>query len=211
MIELKDVAIALDGGGVLSGLSFVAGQGKILCLAGRHGCGKSNVIDAIAGLAPVRSGYITFDGELLTPTSAPYFRNDMAYMPQHFDVKTVKVAELFYFFDAVTIGGKQRLSRRKLMDLWDMFSLDHALIDRRCDELSAAELQVVLLTMACLPEKKHVVVDEPAACLDDEGAKMVGELLRRKADEGATVVVATADTALTEVADEIVDLQKFKQ
>ena len=50
---------------------------------GSQGKGKTTLLRALMGFLPIDEGHISIDGELLTPLSAPYFRRQMAYVPQH--------------------------------------------------------------------------------------------------------------------------------
>ena len=82
MLELHNVMIGRNG----RSLSMAVTDGQILGLTGAPGTGKTSLLRAILGFIPVDSGYITIDGELLTPQSAPYFRQHTAYVPQHLSV-----------------------------------------------------------------------------------------------------------------------------
>ena len=53
------------------------------CIQGTQGAGKTTLLRAVMGFIPIDGGHISIDGELLTPQSAPYFRKQMAYVPQH--------------------------------------------------------------------------------------------------------------------------------
>lgn len=78
ILELLDVNI----GQLIRSLSLAIGDGQQLSIMGPTGSGKSTLLRAILGFIPIDSGYISIDGELLTPLSAPYFRKQMAYVPQ---------------------------------------------------------------------------------------------------------------------------------
>lgn len=82
MLELHNVTI----GQQIRGLSATVGEGKVLCITGSQGSGKTTLLRALLGFQPVSEGHITIDGELLTPLSAPWFRRQTAYVPQHLDV-----------------------------------------------------------------------------------------------------------------------------
>ena len=82
MLELHSVTI----GQTIRDFSMTLMDGKIAWLAGDAGCGKTTLLRAIIGLIPIDSGHISIDGELLTPLSAPYFRRQMAYVPQYLSV-----------------------------------------------------------------------------------------------------------------------------
>jgi len=78
VLELLDVKI----GQLIRSLSLALGDGQQLSITGPTGSGKTTMLRAILGFIPIDGGYITIDGELLTPLSAPYFRRQMAYVPQ---------------------------------------------------------------------------------------------------------------------------------
>ena len=82
MIELHRVAI----GQQIRGLSMIVGNGQLVSIRGPKGSGKTMLLRAILGFVAVDDGYISIDGELLTTLSAPYFRRQMAYVPQHLEV-----------------------------------------------------------------------------------------------------------------------------
>ena len=78
MLELHNVTIEP----LVHSLSLTVGDGQLVCLTGSQGCGKTTILRAILGFIPIDSGHISIDGELLTPLSAPYFRREIAYVPQ---------------------------------------------------------------------------------------------------------------------------------
>ena len=77
MLELHDVIIKP----LSHTLSLTVDDGRMTCLSGPKGTGKTTVLRAVMGLLPIDGGYISIDGELLTPLSAPYFRKSMGYVP----------------------------------------------------------------------------------------------------------------------------------
>ena len=78
MLELHNVAI----GQRINHLSLTVSSGQIVPVTGSRGAGKTTLLRAVLGFIPVDEGHISIDGELLTPLSAPYFRRQMAYVPQ---------------------------------------------------------------------------------------------------------------------------------
>ena len=82
MLELHNVTI----GQQIRGLSATVSEGKVLSIMGSQGKGKTTLLRALLGFVPIDEGHISIDGELLTPLSAPWFRKQMAYVPQHLEV-----------------------------------------------------------------------------------------------------------------------------
>ena len=79
MLELHNVTI----GPQIRSLSMALSDGQLVNITGQKGSGKTTLLRALLGFIPVDGGHISIDGELLTPMSAPYFRRQMAYVPQH--------------------------------------------------------------------------------------------------------------------------------
>ncbi len=82
MLELHNVTI----GQRVRSLSVTIGDGQLVSISGSEGSGKTTLLRAVLGFIPIDGGHISIDGELLTPKSAPYFRRQMAYVPQHLTV-----------------------------------------------------------------------------------------------------------------------------
>ena len=82
VLELHNITI----GQQIRGLSVTVGDGKVLSITGSQGKGKTTLLRTLLGFLPVDEGYISIDGELLTLRSAPWFRKQMAYVPQHLEV-----------------------------------------------------------------------------------------------------------------------------
>lgn len=82
MLELHNVTI----GQQIRGLSATVSEGNVLSIMGSQGKGKTTLLRALLGFLSIDEGHISVDGELLTPLSAPYFRQQIAYVPQHLEV-----------------------------------------------------------------------------------------------------------------------------
>ena len=82
MLELHNVTI----GQQIRGLSATVNEGNVLSIMGSQGKGKTTLLRALLGFLPIDEGHISVDGELLTPLSAPWFRKQMAYVPQYLEV-----------------------------------------------------------------------------------------------------------------------------
>ena len=82
MLELHNMTI----GQQIRALSLTVSEGQLVTITGSKGSGKSLLIRAVLGLIPIDDGFISIDGEVLTPMSAFYFRRQMAYVPQYLSV-----------------------------------------------------------------------------------------------------------------------------
>lgn len=78
MIELHNVTI----GRLSAPVSAIVDTGNVLSIMGAKGAGKTTLLRALMGFVALDGGHISIDGELLTPMSARWFRQKMAYVPQ---------------------------------------------------------------------------------------------------------------------------------
>src|SRR3712207_6461109 len=86
MLEIKDPILTLSGRQILSTAhSFAVEGGEAVCLSDGSGSGKTLLLRVLMVLQPLDSGFVSMDGDLLTPLSAPYFRRSMAYVPQELE------------------------------------------------------------------------------------------------------------------------------
>lgn len=93
MIELKDATLTVEGRALFTNLSFMAQDGQMTCITGPAGAGKTALVMVMLGFQTLDEGLVSMDGELLTPLSAPTFRQQMAYLPERVNV-TVENAEV---------------------------------------------------------------------------------------------------------------------
>src|SRR3989338_433441 len=83
MLAVQDVNLYYGAAQALRGVSLSAAIGKVTCLLGRHGGGKTSLLRAICGLQPIASGSIAFDGQDVSKLP-PYerARRGVALVPQ---------------------------------------------------------------------------------------------------------------------------------
>ena len=185
MLELKNVTISHNGATLVDHLSFCAEKGEITTICGPSGCGKTTLIRAMMGFHPVDKGFITVNGELLTPLSAPAFRKFLAYGPQDLSLPVDTVAELASMPCTIAI------SRESITEQWKDLALDKSLYDKLANEISGGERQRVIIASLSLLNKPIVIVDEPTSALDQESSKLVANFLHRLAQKGSAVIVVT--------------------
>lgn len=191
MLELKNVTISQGGTTLVDQLSFCAEKGEITTICGPSGCGKTTLIRAMMGFHPVDKGFISINGELLTPLSAPTFRKSMAYVPQDLSFPVDTVAELAHLPFTLQANGSIAATRESITEPWKELALDSSLYDKLANEISGGERQRVMLASLALLNKPIVIVDEPTSALDTESSKLVSDFLHRLALKGSAVIVIT--------------------
>ena len=171
MLELHNVTIEP----LIHSLSLTVGDGQLVCLSGSEGKGKTTLLRAILGFIPINSGHISIDGELLTPLSAPYFRRQIAYVPQHMSA----IEDYDSIIDLSEVN-KSGTSYKVPAD------------GRRWTELSADERYLLLLQNAMQLDKRLMIIDEPDMPISAEVMETVDSLLQEAASRGTTVLAVNS-------------------
>ena len=83
MLEVKGIDLFYGAAQTLRGISLNVEQGRVTCVLGRNGVGKTSLLRAIVGQQPISAGSITLDGKDITKL-VPYERARLgvAYVPQ---------------------------------------------------------------------------------------------------------------------------------
>ncbi|MCX4748959.1 ABC transporter ATP-binding protein [Kitasatospora sp. NBC_01287] len=215
MVEVTDVWRSFGSGATavhaLRGVSFAAGRGELTALRGRSGSGKTTLLNLVGGLDAPSSGQITLDGANLADLDEAgrlaLRRERIGFVFQSFGLIPILTA-------AENVGVPMRLRKvpaaqreERVATLLALVGLaDHA--EQRPTELSGGQQQRVAIARALANEPALIIADEPTGQLDSETGRSVMELLRAVVrSEGVTVLVATHDPQLMELADRVVELR----
>lgn len=185
-LSLRGVSVRYDATEAVHDVSVDVAPGQVLAVLGPSGCGKSTLLRAIAGLEPLSSGSIHFDGVDLAGT--PTHQRGFALMFQD--------GQLFsHLTVAGNVGYPLRLRRipkpeinRRVHELLTLVGLE-AYADREPVTLSGGERQRVALARALAVRPRLLLLDEPLSALD-------GGLRERLADELRSILRTTGTTAV---------------
>ena len=195
MLEVKDATIAVGGKTLVKGLSLLARDGQMTCITGPEGSGKTILIRTLMGFLPVVSGFVSVDGELLTPLSSHAFRRMMCYLPQELRLLAHQLHE-----------PEAPDSQAVIDPIWGA-SLPKVGPETSPEHLSPEGIfQLAKETLRQESSRPIILADEPIAYLTPELAAQLVWLLRQQAESGKTVVVTSRYPMLLEQADQVVRL-----
>jgi thiamine transport system ATP-binding protein len=163
MLRVEQLEVRYGGTVALAGVDLVVADGEIVSVLGPSGSGKSTLLRAIAGLEPLVTGRVAWDGDDLT--GVPPHRRHLGLMFQdhtlfpHRDV----LGNVVFGLRVRNIPAARAEARaRELLTLVGLAGYER----RRVTELSGGEQQRVALARALAPAPRLLMLDEPLGSLD---------------------------------------------
>jgi ABC-type sugar transport system ATPase subunit len=175
MIELRKICVR-SGEFQISDASLRVQTGHYGVLMGRTGCGKTTLLEAIAGLKSITSGQIFLDGRDVTNTS-PALRG-IGYVPQDGALfPTMSVREHLSFAPKIHRENPETI-RERITELAALLGIE-PLLERSPIGLSGGERQRVALGRALSFRPGILLLDEPLSAVDEDTREEMYELLKR--------------------------------
>ncbi|MFD0783805.1 ABC transporter ATP-binding protein [Micromonospora azadirachtae] len=208
MINVNDVAKSFGSRTLWSNLSFTVGAGQMVALVGASGSGKSTLLNCMGLLEPLDSGEIVVDGKDITTFRAGarrrFRRDTLGYLFQNYAL--IENATVAFNLAVAAAGGARRSRNREAFEV----ALQSVGLGGRGDDmvyrLSGGEQQRVALARLLVKKPTVVLADEPTGALDSDNATTVISALRRMAESGCAVVIATHSKHVESNCDSTVEL-----
>ena len=175
MLEMKAIDLHYGAAQALRSVSLTAEPGKVTCVLGRNGVGKTSLLDALAGQHPISRGSIVLDGVDITGL-LPYerARRGIAYVPQGREIFPLLTVEE----NLETGFAPLKRDEREIPD--DVFSLFPVLQDmlrRRGGDLSGGQQQQLAIGRALVMRPKVLLLDEPTEGIQPSIIKDIGRAI----------------------------------
>ncbi|WP_028116690.1 sugar ABC transporter ATP-binding protein [Ferrimonas senticii] len=208
-ITLKNVSKHFGSVKALSDINLSFNRGEVHCLAGKNGCGKSTLFKVISGVhAPEQGAQIIINGKQysrLTPQQSinhgvQVIYQDLSLFPNLTVYENIAVQDHIKWYQG--FASKKRL-RAIAIEAMNKVGVELPL-DKRVEQLSIAQCQLVAICRAMAADAKLVIMDEPTASLTrtevNNLIKVVSDLKAR----GITVVfVSHKLDEVMEISDRI--------
>ncbi len=196
MIELKEVTKIFGNKRAVDELTLTVASGELFCLLGPNGAGKTTTIKLLAGLLRPTQGSIRISG---FDVASEYLqaKRRMSYVPdQPFLYDKLTGREFLEFVGNIYSVDRQVL-RERVERLVALFECQEY-IDELTESYSHGMKQRVVMASALLHEPEVIVIDEPLVGLDPWSARIVKDILQRRAREGRTVFLSTHTLSVAE-------------
>lgn len=174
MIVVSNLTL-VQGAFALREVNLTIPTGRYCVLMGKTGCGKTSVIEAIAGLRSIASGRIVLDQRDVTDW--PPGARGIGYVPQDGALfPTMTIRDQLGFALAIRDTPQAEIDKRT-DELASWLEIRH-LLDRKPYGLSGGESQRVALGRALSFRPRYLLMDEPLSSLDESTRGQLIELLR---------------------------------
>jgi sodium transport system ATP-binding protein len=185
MVRLRDPE-AVE---VLDGVSLEVDPGSVVCLMGANGSGKTTLLRLCAGVLLPDSGAVAVEGS--DPAASPPARRSVGFLSsseRSFYWRLPARRNLLFWGSLQGLFGA---GLRRAVDRATELAGCSDFLEHRFEDLSTGMRQKVGLARAIMHSPRLLLLDEPTRSMDAESAEAFAGLIRRLADDGAAVVMAT--------------------
>ncbi len=188
MISIQKLNQKYGGTQILWDMNLDIPAGKVTCIMGRNGVGKTTLLKCLMGLLPTTSGEMVFAETALSRLSAEKRASlGIAYVPQGRDVFPLLTVE-----ENLRIGLQARQDNAKEIPekIYQLFPVLRDMKQRMGGDLSGGQQQQLAIGRALVIEPKVLILDEPNEGIQPNIVKQIGDvILKLNREEGLTVIL----------------------
>ena len=203
MLKVDNISLYYGAAQALRGVSLSAEPGKVTCVLGRNGVGKTSLLRAMVGQQAISSGSITFDGQDIS-TLKPFerARRGISFVPQGREIFPLLTVEENL---QTGFGAVPRSQRRIPEQIFELFPILKTMLRRKGGDLSGGQQQQLAIGRALIMRPKLLVLDEPTEGIQPSIIKDIGRALQFLRDEkGMTILLVEQYLDFCrEIADDI--------
>jgi urea transport system ATP-binding protein len=162
ILDVRDLNVYYGESHILRDVDLSVAPGKMVCLIGRNGVGKTTLLKTIMGLLAPRQGEIYLDGQVITRVSTDRrAKSGIAYVPQGREIIPRLTVE-----ENLILGMEARAAGRKKQDkipahIFDLFPVLKQMLQRMGGDLSGGQQQQLSIARALMGNPRLLVLDEP--------------------------------------------------
>jgi urea transport system ATP-binding protein len=187
MLDAKSIDLHYGAAQALRSVSLAAEAGKVTCVLGRNGVGKTSLLRALVGQHPITKGTIMFDGNDLTRLKpSERARRGVAYVPQGREIFPLLTVE-----ENLKTGFAplKREERTIPDDVFSLFPVLNDMLNRRGGDLSGGQQQQLAIGRALVMRPRLLLLDEPTEGIQPSIIKDIGRAIAYLRNLGQIAIV----------------------
>jgi urea transport system ATP-binding protein len=187
MLKVENINLFYGAAQALRGVSLAAEPGRVACVLGRNGVGKTSLLRALVGQYPIASGAISFNGKDLSGLK-PYerARQGIAFVPQGREIFPLLTVEENL---RTGFGPLRREDRNIPDDVFSLFPVLQSMLGRRGGDLSGGQQQQLAIGRALVMRPKLLLLDEPTEGIQPSIIKDIGRAISYLRNLGNIAIV----------------------
>lgn len=205
MICLQNINKKIKDNLVINDVSYIFEKGKVYGLYGKNGSGKTMLLRAISGLIKLDSGKVIIDDKILGetisfPPNTGIVIENMELLPECSAAKNLKILSRI----------KKTANEKDIRCALNRVGLDpdSAQIVKK---FSLGMKQRLNIAQAIFEKQEIILLDEPTNALDEDGVKLIYDVVKQEKERGATIIVSTHHKEdLEELCDVILKISAGK-
>lgn len=192
-IEIKDLSFSYDNDKFINNLNLNIENGEMLGIMGNTGCGKSTLVQLIAGLIKPNNGQIIIDGDNITNKKfdKAILRKKLGIVFQFPEMQLFEQTvqkDIYFGLKKFRLSDEEKYKRAK--DILALLNLDFDKIkDKSPHALSGGEKRKIAVAGILVCNPKYLILDEPIAGLDSDSRKNFMNLLVKLKKTGITIII----------------------
>ena len=187
MMKIKGMDSYYGESKVIPSLDLNVEKGKIVCLIGRNGVGKSTTLKSIMGLVKTPKGSIELEGEdIIKMPTYNRVKQGIGYVPQGRDIFPQMTV-----YENLMLGLYANKQKPELPDyIYELFPILKRFEKRKGGDLSGGQQQQLAIARALVTKPKILILDEPTEGIQPSVIQDIGDVIRKINKEmGLTVLI----------------------
>ena len=186
MLEIKNGTLrGVTHTEMYTDINFVIEEGEMFCIYGWKANARKALLYTLLALQPLKSGFLSTDGDVVDERSAAYYHAHTAYVPREVDLSLKTVGDVMQAL--MTIDDD--LTKGNIESEWRKVGIETGLWDKPVTAIPRDIMQQMMIVVGVMQGRERMVIDQYPGSI----TPTMIDYLRRYTASGGLVIIATDD------------------